>query len=219
MGIFLGYAMSCYAMSSKGYRVYNLQSQKIVISRDIQVDEDTYWDWENDQIRRSVKPAHLVIDPIAANAQNEVVIEEEESVAESDSSVLKTKSLAELYEKYPVFVVASSSSEQDRVCPQAHREATLEEWEISSPTSFRKQRFLDEGHVAEVTKTNQGIDLCIGLRGQDWGGNRHSSGNERQMHNRGNSSRKEASIPDNVGDENQLVDYRGTNYSFLKLDY
>ncbi|KAK4852684.1 hypothetical protein QYF36_026179 [Acer negundo] len=95
--------------------------------------------------------------------------------------------------------------EQDRVCPQAHREATLEEWEISSPTSFRKQRFLDEGHVAEVTKTNQGIDLCIDLRGQDWGGNRHSSGNERQMHNRGNSSRKEASIPDNVGDENQLV--------------
>ncbi|TXG67608.1 hypothetical protein EZV62_008883 [Acer yangbiense] len=47
----------------------------------------------------------------------------------------------------------------------------MEEGEISSPTSFRKLRFLDEGHVAEVTKikqgieANQGIDLCIDLRG------------------------------------------------------
>ncbi|TXG72546.1 hypothetical protein EZV62_001125 [Acer yangbiense] len=37
-----------YAANSKGYRVFNLQAKKLIISRDIQVDEDAYWDWENE---------------------------------------------------------------------------------------------------------------------------------------------------------------------------
>ncbi|TXG57778.1 hypothetical protein EZV62_015607 [Acer yangbiense] len=45
MGIFLGYVAN-----SKCYRVFNLQAKKLIISRDIQVDENAYWDWENDQI-------------------------------------------------------------------------------------------------------------------------------------------------------------------------
>ena len=86
MRIFLGYAAN-----SKGYRVFNLQAKKLIISRDIQVDEDAYWDWENDQIQRSVKSSQLTDIPAA--------IEEEESMTESDSPVLKTKSLAEIYER------------------------------------------------------------------------------------------------------------------------
>nr|KYP72805.1 Retrovirus-related Pol polyprotein from transposon TNT 1-94 [Cajanus cajan] len=42
MEIFLGYAAN-----SKGYRVYNMRSKQIVISRDIQIDENAYWNWEN----------------------------------------------------------------------------------------------------------------------------------------------------------------------------
>ncbi|TXG46600.1 hypothetical protein EZV62_027900 [Acer yangbiense] len=86
MGIFLGYVVN-----SKGYRVFNLQAKKLIISRDIQVDEDAYWDWENDQIQRSVKSSQLTDIP--------TTIEEEESMTESDSPVLKTKSLAEIYER------------------------------------------------------------------------------------------------------------------------
>ncbi|TXG64888.1 hypothetical protein EZV62_011882 [Acer yangbiense] len=48
MGIFLGYAAN-----SKGYRVFNLQTNKLIIGMDIQVEEDAYWDWENEQIQRT----------------------------------------------------------------------------------------------------------------------------------------------------------------------
>ncbi|KAK1582506.1 hypothetical protein Q3G72_015692 [Acer saccharum] len=102
----------------------------------------------------------------------------------------------------------SGSSEQDREFVHKPKKKPLWKNGRFQAQLVSGDRFV---HVAEVTKTNQGIDLCIDLRGQDLGGNRHSSGDERQMHNRGNSSRKEASIPDNVGDENQLVDYRGTS--------
>ncbi|TXG68564.1 hypothetical protein EZV62_003499 [Acer yangbiense] len=93
MGVLLGYATN-----SKGYRVFILQTKKLIISRDVQVDEDAYWDWENDQIQRSAQLADLDVDPIATNVQNEAEIENEEPVAESDSPVLKTKSLEEIYE-------------------------------------------------------------------------------------------------------------------------
>ncbi|TXG67782.1 hypothetical protein EZV62_009057 [Acer yangbiense] len=93
MGIFLGYAAN-----SKGYRVFNLQAKKLIISRDIQVDEDAYWDWENEQIR-SVKSSQLTTIPTATDSQDEVVTDIEDKEVESGSLVLKTKSLAEIYER------------------------------------------------------------------------------------------------------------------------
>jgi len=94
MGIFLGYAAN-----SKGYRVFNLQAKKLIISRDIQVDEDAYWDWENEQIQRSVKSSQLTTSPAATDGQDEVANDIEDEEVESGSPVLKTKSLAEIYEK------------------------------------------------------------------------------------------------------------------------
>ena len=117
MGIFLGYAMS-----SKGYIVYNFQSKKIVTSRDIHVDEDAYWDWENDWIQRSVKLAHPVINPNAVDAQNEAASEEEES----DSQVLKTKSLVELYKKCK-FVVSEPSGFEEASLMTEWNDAMKEE--------------------------------------------------------------------------------------------
>ncbi|GKV41334.1 hypothetical protein SLEP1_g48880 [Rubroshorea leprosula] len=35
-----------YSTKSKGYRVYNLESEKISVHKDVQVDEDSYWDWD-----------------------------------------------------------------------------------------------------------------------------------------------------------------------------
>ncbi|TXG57334.1 hypothetical protein EZV62_018647 [Acer yangbiense] len=94
MGIFLGYASN-----SKGYRVFNLQTKRVIISRDIQVDEDAYWDWENEQIQRSVKSSQLTTIPTATDSQDQVANDIEDEEVESGSLVLKTKSLAEIYEK------------------------------------------------------------------------------------------------------------------------
>ena len=35
-----------YGTSEKGYRVYNVSTQKIILSRDVIFDEDSTWNWE-----------------------------------------------------------------------------------------------------------------------------------------------------------------------------
>lgn len=108
MGIFLGYAAS-----SKGYRVYNIKSKQIVISRDIQVDENAFWDWENDQVKRSINSVQQTSTPDTPNNQKQATNENEIEIPESDSPVLKTKSLAEIYEKCNFVVNEPSCFEED----------------------------------------------------------------------------------------------------------
>ncbi|TXG69605.1 hypothetical protein EZV62_004540 [Acer yangbiense] len=49
MGILLG----C-AMNSKAYRVYNLETKKILVYRDIKINENAYWNWEKNVVERNV---------------------------------------------------------------------------------------------------------------------------------------------------------------------
>ncbi|KAL0334102.1 UNVERIFIED_CONTAM: Retrovirus-related Pol polyprotein from transposon TNT 1-94 [Sesamum angustifolium] len=46
-GIFLGYNTQ-----SKGYRIYNLKTKKLIISRDIEFDEDAMWNWDEEKVER-----------------------------------------------------------------------------------------------------------------------------------------------------------------------
>ncbi|KAK4386674.1 Retrovirus-related Pol polyprotein from transposon TNT 1-94 [Sesamum angolense] len=46
-GIFLGYSTQ-----SKGYRIYNLKTKKLIISRDVEFDEDTMWNWDEEKVER-----------------------------------------------------------------------------------------------------------------------------------------------------------------------
>lgn len=41
-----------YSSQSKGYRVYNLQTKKMIIIRDVEFDENSSWNWEADIITR-----------------------------------------------------------------------------------------------------------------------------------------------------------------------
>ena len=116
MGIFLGYAAS-----SKGYRVYNLKTKQIVISRDIDVDENAYWDWENDEVRRSTKSVER-----APDKQEHTTNEDENQIAESDSPILKSKSLAEVYANCN-FVVNEPSSFEEAALLTEWKDAMKEE--------------------------------------------------------------------------------------------
>ncbi|KAF7810399.1 Retrovirus-related Pol polyprotein from transposon TNT 1-94 [Senna tora] len=95
-GIFLGYAEF-----SKGYRVYNLQTQKVSVSRDVLVDEDSYWNWEKGSVDKddSWKRSSSLPTP-----QEEDLAAEFDEIKSDDSSkdslVLKTKSLFEIYERW-----------------------------------------------------------------------------------------------------------------------
>jgi hypothetical protein len=44
VGIFLGYSSN-----SKGYRIYNLETKKILVTRDVKFDEFSKWNWEKNQ--------------------------------------------------------------------------------------------------------------------------------------------------------------------------
>ncbi|KAL0377091.1 UNVERIFIED_CONTAM: Retrovirus-related Pol polyprotein from transposon TNT 1-94 [Sesamum calycinum] len=44
-GIFLGYSTQ-----SKGYRIYNLKTKKLIISRDVEFDEDAMWNWDEEKV-------------------------------------------------------------------------------------------------------------------------------------------------------------------------
>ncbi|KAL0314079.1 UNVERIFIED_CONTAM: Retrovirus-related Pol polyprotein from transposon TNT 1-94 [Sesamum angustifolium] len=45
--IFLGYSTQ-----SKGYRIYNLKTKKLIISRDVEFDEDAMWNWDEEKVER-----------------------------------------------------------------------------------------------------------------------------------------------------------------------
>uniref|UniRef100_A0A803N1K3 Retroviral polymerase SH3-like domain-containing protein n=1 Tax=Chenopodium quinoa TaxID=63459 RepID=A0A803N1K3_CHEQI len=46
-GIFLGYDSQ-----AKGYRLFNLSDEKIMISRDVEFDEDASWNWEEEKVEK-----------------------------------------------------------------------------------------------------------------------------------------------------------------------
>ncbi|KAL0319034.1 UNVERIFIED_CONTAM: Retrovirus-related Pol polyprotein from transposon TNT 1-94 [Sesamum angustifolium] len=46
-GIFLGYSTQ-----SKGYRIYNLKTKKLIISRDVEFDKDAMWNWDEEKVER-----------------------------------------------------------------------------------------------------------------------------------------------------------------------
>ncbi|RVW71674.1 Retrovirus-related Pol polyprotein from transposon TNT 1-94 [Vitis vinifera] len=66
MGIFLGYSST-----SKGYRVFNLKTKKIMVSRDIKVDEAAIWNWEKNEIE-DVDQIGVTIPQIPEETKNEV---------------------------------------------------------------------------------------------------------------------------------------------------
>jgi hypothetical protein len=46
-GIFLGYSTQ-----SKGYKIYNLQTKKLDVSRDVEIDENASWNWDEGKVER-----------------------------------------------------------------------------------------------------------------------------------------------------------------------
>ncbi|GLT36973.1 hypothetical protein SLA2020_113170 [Shorea laevis] len=47
--IFVGYATK-----SKGYRIYNMATEKVIVHRDVQFDENSYWDWNKKEVVKAI---------------------------------------------------------------------------------------------------------------------------------------------------------------------
>ena len=47
VGIFLGYASM-----TKGYIIYNLKEKRVIISRNVVVDEKSFWNWDSNKVEQ-----------------------------------------------------------------------------------------------------------------------------------------------------------------------
>ena len=104
-----------YSTQSKGYRDYNLQTKKLVISQDVEIDENASWNWEEEKV---VKSTTLV--PVQ-QYQEEIQEEAEASSTPSpppleDSSLESTprrvRSLVDIYETYNMAMIEPNCYEE-----------------------------------------------------------------------------------------------------------
>ncbi|KAI5340787.1 hypothetical protein L3X38_020061 [Prunus dulcis] len=61
-----------YIKCEKGYRVYNLQTHKIVVSRSVIFDEDALWDWEKQDVEHVFIPISFEENPRTTEEEDEV---------------------------------------------------------------------------------------------------------------------------------------------------
>ena len=87
-GILVGYATE-----SKGYRVFNLNSAKIQVSRDVQFDENACWNWDLKGVQQTITAA--LESPLQS-----IDVEDQQAIeATSDTAVLKVRQLSDVYER------------------------------------------------------------------------------------------------------------------------
>ncbi|KAB2602358.1 hypothetical protein D8674_003363 [Pyrus ussuriensis x Pyrus communis] len=68
-----------YGSCEKGYRIYNLQTEKIILSRSVVFDENKSWNWEN-------KQDETVYMPLNFGSENSETTETEELSHETQST-------------------------------------------------------------------------------------------------------------------------------------
>ena len=77
-GILVGYAIE-----SKGYRIFNLNTAKIQVSRDVHFDENSYWNWDLKGVDQNITAAlELAVRSIGVEVQQDIE-------ATSNTAVLK----------------------------------------------------------------------------------------------------------------------------------
>ena len=73
------------SQESKAYRLYDPNSQKIVVNRDVVFEEDKHWEWEKTHEELIVADLELE-NSEAENEDNEDIVQEEVENATSDNS-------------------------------------------------------------------------------------------------------------------------------------
>ncbi|GKV38975.1 hypothetical protein SLEP1_g46821 [Rubroshorea leprosula] len=84
IGIFIGYATQ-----AEGYKVYDPISKKVNVHKDVAFDESAHWNWDAGKIEKGSNKQCEVGSDVASSSEIAEV--------DDDSSVLKTKSLTDIY--------------------------------------------------------------------------------------------------------------------------
>ena len=111
-GIFLGYSNI-----SKGYRVYNLQTKKLVISRDVEVDEYASWNWDEEKVEKNVLiPAQLPQEEAEEEDPGEPPSpppqQQDQELSSPESTPRRVRSLVDIYETCNLAILEPGSFEE-----------------------------------------------------------------------------------------------------------
>ncbi|OMO69325.1 Integrase, catalytic core [Corchorus capsularis] len=90
-GIFLGYSSNV-----KGYRVYNLKTEKVILSRNVKFDEFAAWDWNSHEIQATGRQSTMSDQSLELSADEDFY---------DDYPVRGTRPLTEIYERCNVAVL------------------------------------------------------------------------------------------------------------------
>ena len=112
-----------YSTQSKGYRVYNLQTKKLTISRDIEVDESATWNWEEEQIERKTiyMPNNQPTTSQEDNDQDAIITPESPATPTSiqdqeesspESTPRRIRSLIDIYESCNLAILEPGTFEE-----------------------------------------------------------------------------------------------------------
>ena len=107
IGVLVGYSSN-----AKGYRIYMPHNNKVTVHRDVKVDEQASWNWEDEVVTPKQKFLKLK-DP----QEQDVTIDEPENLVEYYDSVeieggQKIRMLANIYEQCNVTILEPSSYEE-----------------------------------------------------------------------------------------------------------
>lgn len=86
-GIFIGYSSQ-----SKAYRIYIPDSRKVVVSRDVTVDESRVWNWEKGRADVDTKPQ-------LSEVQADQIEEDSGEESDEEVAITGTRTLADVYDR------------------------------------------------------------------------------------------------------------------------
>nr|KYP68962.1 Retrovirus-related Pol polyprotein from transposon TNT 1-94 [Cajanus cajan] len=92
-GIFLGYSIQ-----SKGYRVYNLQTKKLIISRDVEVDENVTCNWNDEKVEKNIPISIQQPEEETTKVSSEPHSPPQQQTPSPESTPRRVRSLADIYE-------------------------------------------------------------------------------------------------------------------------
>ena len=112
VGVLMGYSEV-----TKGYRIFNMETQKLMISRDVVIDEISKWNWSKEEIQNKGDNALSRGEEVEGNEihdnddddpfENSIEVDEENEVG-----VRGLSPLTEIYERVNVALCDSTSVEE-----------------------------------------------------------------------------------------------------------
>ncbi|KAL4271407.1 hypothetical protein GQ457_13G027700 [Hibiscus cannabinus] len=102
VGVFMGYSSN-----SKGYRVYDLKTKKILVGRNLKFDEDSIWDWNKSVIEHSKQIVN-----VSSSQEQDATTFEVDIDSDEEIGVRGTRTWDDIINRYNVAILEPTSYQE-----------------------------------------------------------------------------------------------------------